>query len=87
MRPIRLAAVALLACTPVAGHAAPDSAPAAASSETDAPAEKPKKICRTEVVTGSIRPKRVCRTPEQMAADEQAAQRTRETLNRQQGNR
>jgi hypothetical protein len=35
-----------------------------------------------ETATGSVMPKRVCRTAEGVAADEEAARRTREELNR-----
>jgi hypothetical protein len=80
MKLIRLAA-ALVLCLPAAAHAAADTTPAA-QAEGEAQTEKPKKICRMETATGSVMPKRVCRTPEQVAADEEAARRTREQLNR-----
>lgn len=80
MRLIPASAVAVLLCVSAAAYAADETAPAPAASE--AQAEKPKKICRTERATGSVMPKRVCRTPEQVAAEEQAAQRTREQMNR-----
>jgi hypothetical protein len=80
MKLIRLAA-ALALCLPAAAHAAADSA-SSAQAEGEAQTEKPKKICRMETATGSVMPKRVCRTPEQVAADEEAARRTREQLNR-----
>ena len=70
---IRLAAVALLFCVPVAVHAADEPAPSAAPSEAAAQPDKPKKICRMETRTGSVMPKRVCRTPEQVEADQAAA--------------
>ena len=76
-----LLAAALFLCLPAAAHAAPDSAPTT-QAQDEAQAEKPKKICRMETATGSVMPKRVCRTPEQVAADEEAARRTREQLNR-----
>ena len=38
-----------------------------------------------ETTTGSVMPKRVCRTPEQVAADQEAARRTREDMNRNRG--
>ncbi len=38
-----------------------------------------------ETVTGSVMPKRVCRTPEQVAAEQEAARRTREEMNRNRG--
>ena len=69
---IRLAAVALLLCGPVAAHAAGETAPSAAPSEAAQP-DRPKKICRMETRTGSVMPKRVCRTPEQAEADQAAA--------------
>jgi hypothetical protein len=82
MPSIRLAAVALLLCAPVAAHAADDTAPSTAPSEGEAQAEKPKKVCRMETGTGSVMPKRVCRTPEQVEADQEAARRTREAMDR-----
>lgn len=42
-------------------------APTAAQTPTDAQ-PKPKKICRSVVVTGSIMPNRVCRTKDEWAA-------------------
>ena len=85
---IRLAAVALLLCAPVAAHAAEDAAPTAAqTAEADAQPEKPKKICRMETATGSVMPKRVCRSPEQVAADQEAARHTRQEMDRARGGR
>ena len=85
MRLIPAAAVALLLCLPAAAHAAEETAPATAPADDDAQAEKPKKVCRMETTTGSVMPKRVCRTPEQVAADQEAARRTREDMNRNRG--
>ena len=72
--PIRVAAVALFLCAPVAVLAADEvPPPSPAPSEAAAPAEKPKKICRMETGTGSVMPKRVCRTPEQIEAEHERA--------------
>ena len=84
MRLIPASAVALLLCASTAAYAAEEAAPPA-QNESEAQAEKPKKVCRMETVTGSVMPKRVCRTPEQVAADQEAAQRTREQMNRNRG--
>ena len=81
----RLTAAALFLCLPVIAHATEDSAPPA--TQTDREADKPKKVCRMETATGSVMPKRVCRTPEQVAADQEAARRTRDELNRGQNGR
>ncbi len=81
MQSIRLFAVALFLCVPASLQAAPDATPAPRA-KAEAQPEKPKKICRMETATGSVMPKRVCRTPEQVAADEEAARRTREQLDR-----
>ncbi|WP_293905984.1 hypothetical protein [Phenylobacterium sp.] len=50
---------------------APVTAPAPAP---DKP-KKPKLICREETQTDSIIPRRVCRTPEQAAAEHEAAEK------------
>ena len=84
MRLMLVSAFAALLCASTAALAAGESAPAAGQSE-DQQAEKPKKICRMETATGSVMPKRVCRTPEQVAADEDAARRTRDAMNRNRG--
>jgi len=85
MRLISASAVALLLCTSAA-HAAGETAPTTTSSEGEAQAqaqaEKPKKICRMETGTGSVMPKRVCRAAEQVEADQEAARRTRDEMNR-----
>ena len=78
---IRLAAVALFLCVPIAALAAEEAAPSPAPSEAAAQPEKPRKICRLETGTGSVRPRRVCRTVEQVAPDAATAQRTREAVN------
>jgi len=74
----RLAAVLLLcipAAAPVVAIAAETEAPTTdAQQDSAAKPEKPKKICRTETKTGSVMPKRVCRTPEQIKAEQDAAQ-------------
>ena len=77
----RLAAAALFVSLPAVAYAAADSAPSSAQPSGEAQPAKPKKICRSETPTGSVRPRRVCRTVEQVAADETNAQRTREALN------
>jgi hypothetical protein len=71
----RLATAFVLLCLPAAAIAAGPEAPAP-EQQAQAPAnpEKPKKICRTETKTGSVMPKRVCRTPEQIKAEQDAAQ-------------
>ena len=82
----RLVPAALLLClsTPAPVLAATSSAPAAvqpageAQPAGDAQTAKPRKICRSETPTGSVRPRRVCRTVEQVAADSATVQRTRE---------
>jgi hypothetical protein len=88
----RLLAATLFLCLPAVAHATEDSAPApaaqaeaSATADVPAEAEKPKKICRMETGTGSVMPRRVCRTPEQVAADQEAARRTREQMNRNRG--
>ena len=85
MRLIPTTAVALLLCVSTAAFAAEETAPTPAQSEGEAQAEKPKKVCRMETGTGSVMPRRVCRTPEQVAADQEAARRTREEMNRNRG--
>ena len=82
MRLISAAAVALMLCASAA-HAADETGAAPASQEGEA--EKPKKICRMETGTGSVMPKRVCRTQEQVAAEQEAARRAREEMNRNRG--
>ena len=77
-----LAAVGLflMQAGPAADVAKP-AAPAVAASTAKPP--KPKKICTSQAVTGSIMPVRICRTPEQMAADERAAKRALDSTQRQ----
>ena len=79
---VRLAAVALLLCAPVAAQAADDPAPTATPSDAAAQPEKPKKICRMETRTGSNMPTRVCRTREQIEADHAAANRAHDQVER-----
>lgn len=79
---VRLAAVALLLCAPAAVHATEDPAPTATPSDAPAQPEKPKKVCRMETGTGSVMPRRVCRTREQIEADHEAAERTRDRAER-----
>lgn len=85
MRLISLPAVALLLCAPLTANAAGETAAPSAPAEGETQAEKPKKVCRMETGTGSVMPRRVCRTPEQIAADQEAARRTREEMNRNRG--
>jgi hypothetical protein len=82
MPSIRFAAVALLVCIPFAAHATEETAPSPAPSEAEAQPEKPKKVCRMETGTGSVMPRRVCRTQEQIAADQEAARRMRQEMDR-----
>lgn len=81
MRLISATAVALMLCASAANAADESGAAPAAQGE----AEKPKKICRMETGTGSVMPKRVCRTQEQVAAEQEAARRAREEMNRNRG--
>jgi hypothetical protein len=83
MRLISVPAVAVLLCLSAAAHATEEAAPA--QTESEAQADKPKKVCRMETTTGSVMPKRVCRTAEQVTADQEAARRTREEMNRNRG--
>ena len=82
MRLISATAVAMLLSVSATAYAAGETAPSPAANEGEAQAEKPKKVCRMETVTGSVMPKRVCRTAEQVEADQEAARRTREEMNR-----
>jgi 3-oxoacyl-ACP reductase-like protein len=64
-----LAATLLMADTPAAAAAATTVTPAtvngaAAPAKTD---DKPKLICKTEAVTGSLMPKKTCYNSDQMA--------------------
>ncbi len=85
MRLISASVVGLFLCVSAAAYAGGETAAAPGHAEDPAQAEKPKKICRMETVTGSVMPKRVCRTPEQVAAEEEAARNTREQMNRNRG--
>lgn len=81
MRLIHASAAALLLCAATAALAGDETSASSAQTE-EGQAEKPKKVCRMETVTGSVMPKRVCRTAEQAAADAEAARRTREQMDR-----
>jgi hypothetical protein len=85
---ILFAAGALLADTTPAGTAAATVAPPAATGSATpgktAAAAKPKLICRTESVTGSLMPKKTCYSPDDFA---QRQQEERDNLRRIQNNR
>ena len=87
MRLISASAVAVLLCASAAAFAADETPPSAAPDEAQAQSDKPKKICRMETATGSVMPKRVCRSPEQVAADQEAARHTRQEMDRARGGR
>ena len=74
-----LMAGALLADTPAAATT-PAPAPAAAAA-APVKADKPKVVCHTEAVIGSLMPKKTCYTSEQMA---QRRQDERENLQKMQ---
>ena len=82
MRLISTSTAALLLCLSTAALAGDDTAAASSTPSEDSQAEKPKKVCRMETVTGSVMPKRVCRTAAQADADAEAARRTREQMGR-----
>lgn len=76
-----LAATVLLAdTTPAAATAATQPAPAADAAKKT---EKPKVICRSEAVIGSLMPKKTCYTVDEMA---QRKQDERQNLERMQAN-
>ena len=77
------AAMMLADTTPAAAAAAttPAAAPPAAAAPAAQPAKKPKLICKTEQVTGSIMPKKTCYTEDDMA---QRRQEERQNLERMQ---
>jgi hypothetical protein len=70
-----------------AAQSQPVAAPAVAQAQAPVPAAKPKKICRSEVGTGSILPKRVCLTQQEWDARSQASEGDAEALRRAQGGR
>jgi hypothetical protein len=79
-----LAATVLMAdATPAAAAAAATVSPATVNGAAtpDKTAEKPKLICKTEPVLGSLMPKKTCYTSDQMA---QRRQDERENLQRMQ---
>ena len=67
----------------------PDAQPVtnATPAQPAAPAATPKKICRSEVGTGSILPKRTCLTPQEWDARVRATEGDAEALRRAQGAR
>jgi hypothetical protein len=88
---ISLIAIALtcaIAATPVSAKGQPaNDQPAAAAknddgqtAEDDVKADKNRKICRTEVATGSVMPKRVCRTVAEIEALQEQAAKTKESM-------
>jgi len=76
---IALAVAAIMAQGAQAEPPAATPTPQAASVPAEKP-KKPKMICHSEVVTGSIMSKRVCRTPEQVEADRLQAKRDTDSL-------
>lgn len=79
-----LAATILLAdTTPAAVSAAAEAAPAPAKPVAAAKPAKPRMICKTEVVTGSLFPKKTCYDPEELA---QRQQEERKNLQQMQNN-
>jgi hypothetical protein len=70
-----LIAAALLADPPATG----DAKPGAPAAPAPVKADKPKVVCHTEAVTGSLMPKRTCYTEEQSA---QRRQEERQNLER-----
>jgi hypothetical protein len=86
--PIAIALTCAIAATPVSAKEKPtnDQAAAAAkaddgqTAEEDGKADKNRKICRTEGATGSVMPKRVCRTAAEIAALQEQAAKTKESM-------
>lgn len=62
-----------LLCAPIMVHAA-------AVSPTDKPADKDKKICHSEEVTGSMFPKHTCHTKAEWAAIEEERERSAQQM-------
>jgi hypothetical protein len=69
------------------GAVAPETAATAAPQQPQTAAAKPKKICRSEVGTGSILPKRTCLTQQEWDARARATEGDAEALRRAQGSR
>jgi len=65
----------------------PDAQPVTTAEPAQPPAAKPKKICRSEVGTGSILPKRTCLTQQEWDARARATEGDAEALRRAQGGR
>ncbi len=78
---LRLAAACTLLSLSAAGLAEDAGATSPEASAEDK-GEKPKKVCRMETATGSVMPRRVCRTPEEIAANEEAARVARDRMDR-----
>ncbi|THD61602.1 hypothetical protein [Phenylobacterium sp.] len=64
-----IASALFMADTPAVADAAKTDAPPAKAA--DAPAAKPKVVCHTESVTGSLTPKKTCYNVEQSAERKQ----------------
>lgn len=82
------AATILLAdTTPAAAAAATTVSPATVTAPTtkDAPANKPRLICRTEAVTGSMFPKKTCYTSDDLAQRKQEERANLEKMQNQLG--
>ncbi len=80
-----IAALLLGACAASASAQTETPAPgpdasSAAGSDIVVKGDKPKKVCRTQRATGSIMPKRICRTAEQVAAEQEAALRSKDYM-------
>jgi len=76
------AAVLLADSTPAAAAAANTVSPATVTAPAKAaPANKPRVVCKTESVTGSLMPKKTCYTTDDMA---QRQQEERQNLQRMQ---
>jgi len=67
--------------------AAPEAPTVAAPAQPAAPAAKPKKICRSENVLGSILPKHTCLTQQEWDARAKATEGDADALRRVQGSR
>lgn len=76
------AIAAVLALQPVALASLTAAEPGqAAGTKPSAEPDKPKKICRAETPTGSIRPVRTCHTREEWEAEAAKGQANKEQLN------
>lgn len=81
------AATLLLAdTTPAAAAAAGTVSPATVTAKAkDAPANKPRLICKTEAVTGSLMPKKTCYTSDDLAQRKQEERANLEKMQNQLG--